>query len=284
MVIAPLLVLLIFIVLGNAKGNATFVESVNLVLESPEGFSKITDIGFDAADSAITMAKESVDEVIRVNETIGATASFVEIGTYLTCIETMLMSLPDTSVVKNELDNVAIGMNLLPSTAEFDAMIGAEMETPMERTEELLVSFQNSVSSIALPLTTMIADGDISAVATELGNVLDAMTLVKSECTDLQSGISTIQGLQPSDAQFDSTIADLDDLAANFASHAGTGVPKFHRHAHALMVTNGWLWSPCCRKHRGPRCVDQPFGYDADRFIVIFERSNGISIRFDCFH
>ena len=72
LVLVPLLVLMIFLFLGHAKGNAKFVDSINLVLESPAGFSDISSIAFDVGDSMIGVATQSVEEVIRVNASVTA--------------------------------------------------------------------------------------------------------------------------------------------------------------------------------------------------------------------
>lgn len=84
-------------------------------------------------------------------------------------------------------------MLLLPTSAEFNTILSTGMEGPLTDTDTELVALGGSMDGISAPLSTMLDDGLFTSVGAALANVLDAVAVVKSECTDLQGGIATFQ-------------------------------------------------------------------------------------------
>jgi hypothetical protein len=167
--------MIIFIALGNINGNAKFVDSINAVIASPRGFSDMTDLALQVADSAINVSLKTVDEVIAVNRTVSAAVDFQAIDGDLGCIENMLLSLPNTTVVKVELQLLQTGLDLLPSEAEFSRIVAEELTTPFGEAQTELAAMQSTLSGTSAALQAVIDTSVLDALSTEFASFVSCI-------------------------------------------------------------------------------------------------------------
>ena len=213
-VVVPLSLMLFMLFIGNARGNAQFVDSVNALIDAPRGFASISNDAFSLGDHVLSLPLEILDEIVAINQTVSRAVDFPSCSSSLQCIQEMLSGLPDVNAITAELLNVQDGLALLPSSTEMTAVLTALFDTLDELQSELgTISTATDATRTKLAEITLDNTGRLDLLKTAVATAVATQTAAQSAAADLQTQIAAFLTARP----------DLDPLQADLATLADPG-------------------------------------------------------------
>ena len=202
-VVVPLGLMMLMLFIGNARGNAQFVDSVNALIDAPRGFASISNDAFLLGEQALSLPLEVLDEIVGINQTVSRAVDFQSCSDSLQCIQEMLSGLPDVNLITAELLNVQDGLTMLPTSDEMTAVVTGLIST-LGDLQTLLGSISTAITETQTKLAEITNDG-----TGELDQVKDAVQTAVATLTAAQTATA---GLQAQIGDFLDARPDLDPL------------------------------------------------------------------------
>ena len=213
-VIVPLSLNVFFLILGNARGNMQFVDSVNALVEAPRGFAAISNDAFELGDHVLELPLSILDEIAAINATVAAAVDFQACSDSLLCIEGMLGGLPDVGAITAELVNVQDGLQLLPSSTEMSGVLAA-LSTTLTDLQTTLTTVDTAITDTSTSLASLTAanTGGLDALKTSVSTAVTTLTDAQTAASGLQTAVTTFLGLRPDLSSTSQLQIDLATLA-----------------------------------------------------------------------
>jgi hypothetical protein len=234
MVVLPMISILVFVWVGEVKGNSNFVPSLQSVIASPRAFADLTQDAFSLGDKVAVAGQRVISEVLAVNRTVSEAVDFGEVTAALGCIEGMLQGLPDLSAVVAELQRTQAAVGSIPSSADMAAVIG-RMQTPITTLQGLVISASTELGVTRTALRSLTgcpvspgtctfnsSEGLLSALDSQMLNATVELQTAQADASALKANITAFLALRQSSLTSITALkSDVENLINNPSSYPG---------------------------------------------------------------